>query len=59
MDGRVPWQQRTEHVRRIGAVFGQRTALWWDLPVIESLDLLRHIYRVPAERYRANLRDVR
>ncbi|MCX7668836.1 MAG: ABC transporter ATP-binding protein [Anaerolineae bacterium] len=56
VDGRVPWQQRQEHVRHIGAVFGQRTGLWWDLPVIESLDLLRHIYRVPADRYRRNLR---
>ncbi len=54
--GRVPWLQRTEHVRGLGAVFGQRTGLWWDLPVIESLDLLRHIYRVPADRYRQNLR---
>ncbi len=55
VDGRVPWQQRREHVQRIGAVFGQRTGLWWDLPVIESLDLLRHIYRVPADRYRQNM----
>jgi ABC-2 type transport system ATP-binding protein len=38
------------HVARIGAVFGQRTQLWWDLPVIESFDLLRDIYRVPAAR---------
>ncbi len=56
VDGRVPWRQRTEHVRHIGAVFGQKTSLWWDLPVIESLDLLHHIYRVPAERYRRNLK---
>ncbi len=56
VNGRVPWQQRAEHVRHIGVVFGQRTNLWWDLPVIESLDLLRHIYRVPADRYRDNLR---
>ena len=55
VDGRVPWRQRTEHVRHIGAVFGQKTGLWWDLPVIESLDLLRHIYRVPEEHYRRNL----
>jgi ABC-2 type transport system ATP-binding protein len=53
--GRVPWRQRREHVARIGAVFGQRNSLWWDLPVIESLDLLRHIYRIPAARYRRNL----
>lgn len=50
--GRVPWQDRIEHVRRIGVVFGQRTQLWWDLPVIESLEMLRHIYKVPAEQFR-------
>jgi ABC-2 type transport system ATP-binding protein len=49
--GRVPWQQRLQHVARIGVVFGQRTQLWWDLPVIESFDLLRDIYRVPAAHY--------
>ena len=43
-------------MRNIGAVFGQRTGLWWDLPVIESLDLLRHIYRVPAIATGSNLR---
>ena len=55
VDGRVPWAQRIEHVAHIGVVFGQRTGLWWDLPVIESLDLLRHIYRVSADRYRRQL----
>ena len=40
--GRVPWNERIDHVRGIGVVFGQRTNLWWDLPVIESLDLLRN-----------------
>src|SRR5512143_2645825 len=45
--GRVPWRARKAYVARIGAVFGQRNTLWWDLPVIESLDLLRHIYRIP------------
>ncbi len=54
--GRVPWRQRLQHVARIGVVFGQRTQLWWDLPVIESFDLLRDIYRVPADRY-ARSRD--
>ena len=51
----IPWQDRTRYVAHIGVVFGQRTTLWWDLPVIESLDLLRYIYRIPAERYRHNL----
>jgi len=54
--GRVPWQQRIAHVAEIGVVFGQRTQLWWDLPVIESFELLRDIYRVPAARY-ARARD--
>ena len=50
--GRVPWRERVRHVENIGVVFGQRTQLWWDLPVIESFDLLREIYRVPPDRYR-------
>ncbi len=54
VSGRVPWQARRAHVAQIGVVFGQRTGLWWDLPVIESLDLLRAMYRVPADRYRQN-----
>ncbi len=55
VDGRVPWRERRQHVAHIGVVFGQRTSLWWDLPVIESFDLLRHIYRVPTARFRHNL----
>jgi ABC-2 type transport system ATP-binding protein len=51
--GRVPWRERVAHVAGIGVVFGQRTQLWWDLPVVESFDLLRDIYRVPAPRYAA------
>jgi ABC-2 type transport system ATP-binding protein len=54
--GRVPWKQRIAHVAEIGVVFGQRTQLWWDLPVIESFELLRDIYRVPQVRY-AEARD--
>ncbi len=57
--GRVPWRRREAHVAGIGAVFGQRTTLWWDLPVIESLDLLQFIYRIPAGRYRRNLDEFR
>ena len=49
--GLVPWRERVRHVARIGAVFGQRTQLWWDLPVIESFDLLRDIYRIAPDRY--------
>ena len=54
--GRVPWKDRIDHVGRIGVVFGQRTQLWWDLPVIESFELLRDIYKVPAADY-ARRRD--
>ena len=49
--GRVPWKDRVAHVRQIGVVFGQRTQLWWDLPVIESFELLRDIYKVPQTDY--------
>ena len=55
VDGLVPWRQRRQLAGRIGVVFGQRTQLWWDLPLIESFRLLRHVYRVPEERYRRNL----
>ena len=49
--GHVPWKERMEYVAKVGVVFGQRTQLWWDLPVIESFDLLRDIYRIPASAY--------
>src|SRR5437764_13300069 len=51
----VPMKQRRELAARIGVVFGQRSQLWWDLPLIDSLRLLRHLYRVPEERHTANL----
>ena len=51
IDGLVPWENRVAHVKRIGVVFGQRTQLWWDLPVIESFDLLRDIYGVDKAEY--------
>ncbi|GHO42707.1 ABC transporter ATP-binding protein [Ktedonospora formicarum] len=57
--GLVPIEQRRELASRIGVVFGQRTQLWWDLPLIDSLRLLRHLYRVPEERHRANLEHLR
>ena len=51
VNGLVPWRDRVAHVARIGVVFGQRTQLWWDLPVVESFELLRDIYRVDAARF--------
>jgi ABC-2 type transport system ATP-binding protein len=50
--GRVPWRDRVAHVQNIGVVFGQRSQLWWDVPVQDSFDLLRDIYRVPPDMYR-------
>jgi ABC-2 type transport system ATP-binding protein len=45
-NGFVPWKQRTEYVKSIGVVFGQRTQLWWDIAVVESFKMLRRIYGV-------------
>lgn len=53
--GLVPWQSRKENARNIGVVFGQRSQLYWDLPLIESFELLRAIYNVPRDVYRRNL----
>ncbi len=53
--GLDPSAQRKVHVRNIGVVFGQRASLWWDVPVADSLRLLRDIYKVPEDRYRQNL----
>ena len=56
VDGLVPHADRIRHVARIGVVFGQRTQLWWDLPVIDGFELLRDIYRVDPVAY-ARTRD--
>jgi ABC-2 type transport system ATP-binding protein len=53
----VPWRDRKQYVARIGAVFGQRTTLWWDLPVIESFELHRHLYQIPPDRFKRNLAE--
>lgn len=58
IDGRVPWKNRVEHVRNIGVVFGQRSQLWWDIPVIDSFELLRDIYAVPQAQYKRNLDEL-
>lgn len=58
INGSVPWQERTRFVSGIGVVFGQRTQLWWDLPVIESFELLAEIYRVPNDDYRRRLDEL-
>lgn len=57
VNGYVPWRERTGYVAHIGAVFGQRTTLWWDLPLLDSFELLKPMYRIPDARFRNNLRD--
>ncbi len=53
--GLTPWESRKQLAQKIGVVFGQRTQLWWDLALIESLELLKHMYRVPEDQFRENL----
>lgn len=55
VDGRIPYKDRINHVRQIGVVFGQRSQLWWDVPVIDSFELLKDIYSIPKEMYENNL----
>lgn len=55
IDGRIPWKERKDHVRDIGVVFGQRSQLWWDVPVIDSFELIKDIYKVNMREYRKNL----
>jgi ABC-2 type transport system ATP-binding protein len=55
--GLDPSRQRTDLARRIGVVFGQRTTLWWDLPLRDSFDLLQKLYRVDPVRHRRNLEE--
>jgi ABC-2 type transport system ATP-binding protein len=59
VDKFIPWKQRETSVAEIGAVFGQRTSLWWDLPLVESLDLLQHIYKIPPGKFTVNLAEFR
>ncbi|MGH3380875.1 MAG: ABC transporter ATP-binding protein [Actinoallomurus sp.] len=56
--GLDPSRQRTTLARRIGVVFGQRTTLWWDLPLRDSLSLVRHLYRVERSAHRARLAEL-
>jgi ABC-2 type transport system ATP-binding protein len=53
--GLVPWRERERNAMQIGVVFGQRSQLWWDLPLIESFNLIAKLYRVPEAKYRRNL----
>ena len=56
--GLIPWKSRRQHAQGIGVVFGQRSQLWWDVPVIDSYQLLRDIYRVPETQYQQRLSEL-
>lgn len=58
VDGRIPWKDRINHVKQIGVVFGQRSQLWWDIPVIDSFELLKKIYSIPFPNYKKNLEEL-
>ncbi|MEK3886413.1 ABC transporter ATP-binding protein [Bacillus sp. FSL K6-3431] len=53
--GYTPWKERVHYVKNIGVVFGQRSQLWWDVPVIDSFMLLRDIYKIPQSEYKSNI----
>jgi ABC-2 type transport system ATP-binding protein len=56
--GLTPWESRAKHAAHIGVVFGQRSQLWWDLPVIDSFSLLKDIYRIPSSDYKKSLDEL-
>ena len=58
IDGRTPWRDRIAHVREIGVVFGQRSQLWWDVPIIDSFELIRDIYKVDGNAFKNNLDEL-
>ena len=55
INGRTPWKDRVSHVQEIGVVFGQRSQLWWDVPVADSFELLRDIYGIDDWKYKRNV----
>ncbi len=55
VNGLIPWENREENALNIGVVFGQRTQLWWDLPLIDSLRIIAKLYRMDTPRYERNL----
>lgn len=54
----IPWRERVAHVSQIGVVFGQRSQLWWDVPVSDSFDLLKDIYNIGFENYSRRLTEL-
>lgn len=59
VNGFVPWKDRKKYVKNIGVVFGQRSNLWWDVPPIDSFELLKDIYEIPQEEYEKKLSELK
>lgn len=59
VNGFVPWEDRKKYVKNIGVVFGQRSGLWWDVPPIDSFELLKDIYEIPQEEYEKKLNELK
>lgn len=57
INGLVPYKNRKEYVKDIGVVFGNRSALWWDVPVEDSFELIKSIYKIPEDKYK-NQKDM-
>ena len=51
INDKVPYEQREEYVKDIGVVFGNRSSLWWDVPVVDSFELNKAIYKIPDDIY--------
>lgn len=58
INGRTPWNDRLEHVKEIGVVLGQRSQLWWDVPVVDSFELIKDIYKVNDTSFKKNLSEL-
>ncbi|MBE5757951.1 MAG: ATP-binding cassette domain-containing protein [Clostridiales bacterium] len=56
--GYTPWKDRKKYVKNIGVVFGQRSQLWWDVPIIDSFQLLKDIYKIPNAEYEETLNEL-
>ena len=58
VDGYVPWNDRKSYVKNIGVVFGQRSQLWWDIPVIDSFELIKDVYGIDSRTYKQNVSEL-
>jgi ABC-2 type transport system ATP-binding protein len=58
IDKKVPWKDRRQYVKDIGVVFGQRSQLWWDIPAIDSFNLLKDIYKIEEDKYNKKLNEL-